>query len=57
MLPQHNRPKIRGLNGANDEFVMLAAVQNLRKLAKYCSQRPPRGGVTARAAWEMEPKG
>jgi len=52
-MKQHRkltRLRLRGLNGANDEFVMLAAVQNLRKLAKYCSQGPPKAGVTARAA-------
>ncbi|WP_417272557.1 transposase, partial [Celeribacter halophilus] len=28
------RLRLRGLNGANDEFLLAATVQNLRKLAK-----------------------
>lgn len=44
------RLRLRGLSGANDEFVMLATVQNLRKLVRYCGQAPPKTGLTARAA-------
>ena len=30
-----DRLRLRGLNGARDEFLMAAAVQNLRRMAKW----------------------
>jgi hypothetical protein len=44
-----DRLRLRGLSGANDEFLLAATAQNLRKLAKYCGQDPPgcRIGVPA----------
>ncbi len=30
------RPRLRGPCGANDEFLLAAIAQNLRKLAKHC---------------------
>ena len=36
-----DRLRLRGLTGANDEFLLAATAQNLRKLAKYCGQGPP----------------
>lgn len=35
------RLRLRGLNGASDEFLLVATAQNLRKLARHCSQPPP----------------
>ena len=35
------RLRLRGLTGANDEFLMAATVQNLRKMAKLLGQPPP----------------
>lgn len=35
------RLRLRGLTGANDECILVAAAQNLRKLARLCSQPPP----------------
>jgi hypothetical protein len=39
-----DRLRLRGMSGANDEFTMAAAVQNLRRLAKLTSQGPPTTG-------------
>jgi hypothetical protein len=36
-----DRLRLRGLSGASDEFTLLAAVQNLRRLAKRIAQGPP----------------
>lgn len=36
-----DRLRLRGMTGANDEFTLAAAVQNLRRLAKLTSQGPP----------------
>jgi hypothetical protein len=36
-----DRLRLRGLSGANDEFLLAATAQNLRKLAKLCAQGPP----------------
>lgn len=36
-----NRLRLRGMSGATDEFTLAAAVQNLRRLAKFSSQGPP----------------
>ena len=48
MKYHHNlrRLRLRGLHGANDEFLLVAAAQNLRKLAMHCSQPPPDRGVS-----------
>lgn len=42
-----DRLRLRGLHCANDEFLLVATVQNLRRLAKLRSQPPPGSGVTA----------
>jgi transposase len=39
-----DRLRLRGMSGANDEFTLAAAVQNLRRLAKLTSQGPPGTG-------------
>lgn len=39
-----DRLRLRGMTGANDEFTLAAAVQNLRRLAKLTSQGPPTTG-------------
>jgi len=36
-----NRLRLRGIKSANDECVLMATAQNLRKLAKLCAQPPP----------------
>ncbi len=36
-----DRLRLRGMSGATDEFTLAAAVQNLRRLAKFSSQAPP----------------
>jgi transposase len=36
-----DRLRLRGLNGAQDEFVLTATAQNLRRMAKYLSTGPP----------------
>lgn len=38
------RLRLRGMTGANDEFLMGATVQNLRRMAKLCGQPPPLAG-------------
>jgi hypothetical protein len=42
-----DRLRLRGLNGASDEFTLAAAVQNLRRLAKLTAQAPPIHGIGA----------
>ena len=42
-----DRLRLRGLQSANDEFLMVATVQNLRRMARLLSQPPPDGGVSA----------
>ena len=37
-----HRLRLRGIKSANDECVLVATVQNLRKLAKYRGQPPPK---------------
>ncbi len=44
-----DRLRLRGLSGAQDEFTLAAAVQNLRRLAKLVAQAPPLRGVGAPA--------
>ena len=41
-----DRLRLRGLSGANDEFLLAATVQNLRKLAMTRGQGPPGQGVS-----------
>ena len=41
------RLRLRGLSGANDEFLMVATALNLRKLARLCGQPPPNHGIPA----------
>lgn len=36
-----DRLRLRGMSGATDEFTLAAAMQNLRRLAKFTSQGPP----------------
>lgn len=36
-----DRVRLSGMSGATDEFTLAAAVQNLRRLAKFSSQGPP----------------
>jgi Transposase DDE domain len=43
------RLRLHGLNGANDEFTLPAAVQNLRRMAKLIAQGPPSHGIGAPA--------
>ncbi|MEA3275259.1 MAG: transposase [Pseudomonadota bacterium] len=44
-----DRLRLRGLSGANDEFILSATVQNLRRLAKLCGQAPPDDRIGAPA--------
>ena len=48
-----DRLRLRGLRGANDEFLLVATVQNLRRLAKLRSQPPPGRGVSAPVILKM----
>lgn len=41
-----HRLRLRGIKSANDECVLVATVQNLRKLAKYRGQPPPKQRIT-----------
>jgi len=41
-----DRLRLRGLNGAQDEFLLAATAQNLRRMAKVLSQPPPDQGVS-----------
>jgi hypothetical protein len=36
-----DRLRLRGLSGAQDEFLLTATAQNLRRMAKYLSTGPP----------------
>ncbi|VAW64732.1 Mobile element protein [hydrothermal vent metagenome] len=36
-----DRLRLRGLSGANDEFLLVATAQNLRKMARLCGRSPP----------------
>ena len=40
-----HRLRLRGIKSANDECVLVATVQNLRKLARLCGQPPPIQGI------------
>ena len=35
------RLRLRGLTGASDEFLLVAIVQNLKKLARFLTHAPP----------------
>ena len=48
-----NRLRLRGIKSANDEFLLVATVQNLRKMAKLCGQPPPVCGITTPANPKM----
>jgi transposase len=41
------RLRLRGISGANDEFLLVATAQNLRKLAKLRGQPPPMPWIPA----------
>ena len=40
-----DRLRLRGLTGANDEFLLAATAQNLRKMANLIGQPPPINGI------------
>ncbi len=42
-----DRLRLRGMNGARDEFLLAATAQNLRRMAKLLGQPPPMKGLTA----------
>lgn len=42
-----DRLRLRGLSGAGDEFTLAAAVQNMRRMAKFIAQGPPINGIGA----------
>ena len=44
-----NRLRLRGLSGANDEFLLAATAQNLRRMARLLSQPPPNHRIGAPA--------
>ena len=44
-----DRLRLRGLTGANDEFILAATAQNLRRLAKLRGQDPPDHRISAPA--------
>jgi hypothetical protein len=41
-----HRLRLRGMKSANDECILVATVQNLRKLAKYRGQPPPKQRIS-----------
>ncbi len=42
-----DRLRLRGMNGARDEFLLAATAQNLRRMAKLLSRAPPIQGAAA----------
>jgi len=40
------RLRLRGLVSANDEFLLVATAQNLRRMARLCARPPPSHGVS-----------
>jgi transposase len=44
-----DRLRLRGLSGANDEFLLAAIAQNLRRMAKILGQPPPNHSIGAPA--------
>ena len=55
MKRNHNftRLRLRGIKSANDEFLLVATTQNLRRLARLRGRPPPSYGVTTPAVPEM----
>lgn len=45
-----DRLRLRGMTGANDEFLLAATAQNLRRLALWLSTGPPQSRVSASVA-------
>jgi len=41
-----DRLRLRGLHGANDEFLLAAAAQNLRRMAKWLVPTAGKGEMT-----------
>ena len=39
------RLRLRGIKSANDEFLLVATAQNLRRMAKLLGQPPPGHGI------------
>ena len=48
-----DRLRLRGLRSANDEFLLVATAQNLRRMARLLSQPPPADGVSASGIQKM----
>ena len=48
-----DRLRLRGLSGAHDEFLLVATVQNLRRMAKYMAQGPPMTVAAIPAWWKQ----
>lgn len=42
-----SRLRLRGLSGANDEFLLAATAQNLRRMAKWLGSASPQGAICA----------
>lgn len=42
-----DRLRLRGMTGANDEFLLAATAQNLRRMARWSSTGPPDHGIVA----------
>jgi len=40
-----DRLRLRGISGARDEFLMAAAVQNLRRMAKWIAPKHEMGSL------------
>ena len=40
-----DRLRLRGLSGAQDEFLLAATAQNLRRMAKWCGHGPPNTAI------------
>lgn len=45
-----DRLRLRGIKSANDECLLVATVQNLKKITKLCAQPPPAQGIVMPAA-------
>lgn len=55
MKGNHNftRLRLRGVKSANDEFLLVATTQNLRRLARLCDWLSPDHGIITPAVPEM----
>ena len=42
-----DRLRLRGLTGANDEFLLTATAQNLKRMVALCGRSPPNQGIVA----------